>query len=352
MAGGGTGGHVIPAIAVANELRKRGHKPLFVGTKGGMEARLVPPAGFPIEWIKIGGLKRVGAVRRLRTLVELPLEIFSMLRLIGRTKPAAVFSMGGYAAGPVVVAALIRRVPLVVMEPNAMPGITNRKIGRYVTRALVSFAEAQRYFPPGRSEITGLPVRAEFFTIEPRARERKLRVLITGGSRGSKTLNTAAIEAWPLFRDAKSPVRFVHQTGESAWGECDAAFRASGLEGEVLRFIDDMPRAFREADLIVCRSGAGAVAEVAAAGKAAVLVPFPFAADDHQRKNAEVLERAGAARMVLDEQMTGRRLFHEVTELGANASALEAMGIEARRFARPGAGERAADLLEELAQVA
>jgi UDP-N-acetylglucosamine--N-acetylmuramyl-(pentapeptide) pyrophosphoryl-undecaprenol N-acetylglucosamine transferase len=233
-----------------------------------------------------------------------------------------------------------------------MPGITNRKIGRFVTRALVSFAEAQKYFPAGRSEIAGLPVRAEFFTIEPRAREGKLRVLITGGSRGSKTLNTAAIEAWPLFRAANAPVRFVHQTGESAWVESDAAFRASGLEGEVLRFIDDMPQAFREADLIVCRSGAGAVAELAAAGKAAVLVPFPFAADDHQRKNAEVLERSGAARLVLDEEMNGQRLFDEVSELSADEAALEAMGREARKFARPGAGARAAELLEELARVA
>jgi UDP-N-acetylglucosamine--N-acetylmuramyl-(pentapeptide) pyrophosphoryl-undecaprenol N-acetylglucosamine transferase len=352
MAGGGTGGHVIPAIAVAIELRDRGHDPLFVGTRRGMEATLVPQAGFPIEWIKIGGLKRVGIVRTLRTLVELPLEILSMLRLIRKTRPAAVFSMGGYAAGPVVLAALISRLPLVVMEPNAMPGITNRKIGRFVTRALVSFTEAQKYFPEGRCEISGLPVRAEFFTIEPRAREGRLTVLITGGSRGSRTLNTAAIQAWPLFCEANTPVRFLHQTGESAWNECDAAFRAAGLEGEVLRFIEDMPQAFREADLIVCRSGAGAVAELAAAGKAAVLVPFPFAADDHQRKNAEVFERAGAARMVLDEQMNGQRLFDEVTELGADRDALEAMGKQARTFARPGAGERAADLLEEFAQVA
>jgi UDP-N-acetylglucosamine--N-acetylmuramyl-(pentapeptide) pyrophosphoryl-undecaprenol N-acetylglucosamine transferase len=177
-------------------------------------------------------------------------------------------------------------------------------------------------------------------------------VLITGGSQGSKTLNRAALEAWPLFRESGSAARFVHQTGESAWAECERAFRDSGLDGEVVRFIDDMPRAFAAADVIVCRSGAGAVAEVAAAGKASILVPFPFAADDHQLRNAQVLERAGGARMALDSEFDGRRLYREVSDLAGNREELERLGKEVRKFARPGAARRAADVLEELARSA
>ncbi len=350
MAGGGTGGHVIPLIAVARELRARGHEPVFAGTKSGIEAKLAPEAGFPIEWIRIGGLKRVGLTRTLRTLWELPLGIVHMLGFIRRKRPGAVFSMGGYAAGPVVLAALLSRVPVVVMEPNAMPGITNRKIGRFVSRALVSFPEAAEYFPAGRSEVSGLPVRPEFFALEPKRRETTLTVLITGGSRGSRSLNRAAMEAWPLFRESGLPVRFVHQTGESAWAECDRAFREAGLEGEVVRFIDDMPRAFGAADVIVCRSGAGAVAEVAAAGKPSIMVPFPFAADEHQLRNAEALQRAGAARLALDKEFDGKRFFREIADLAENPEELERLGREARTFARPGAAKRAADILEELAE--
>ena len=348
MAGGGTGGHVIPALAVAKELRKRGHEVLFAGTREGLEARLVPAAGFDIEWIEIGGLKRVGAVQVFRTLGQLPVSVMQASRLIGSRRPAAVFSMGGYAAGPVVLAAWLRRLPVVVMEPNAMPGMTNRKMGRFAARALLSFPEATRYFPPGRSEITGLPVRAEFFEIRPKPRAGVFTVLITGGSRGSRTLNKAARESWPLFKEAVLPVRFIHQTGSEAWAGLETEFKTSGLEGDVAPFLDDMPAAFAAADIIVCRSGASAVAELAAAGKPSILVPFPFAADDHQLRNAEAMARAGAARLAPDNEMTGRRLFDELTGLAAEAGVLERMGAAARSLARPGAAQRAAGILEEL----
>lgn len=346
MAGGGTGGHVIPGLAVARELKRRGHEPFFVGTREGLEAKLVPAAGFPIEFIEIGGLNRVGAARIARTLAQLPLATAHMAAALGRWRPAAVFSMGGYAAGPVMLAACVRRVPMVLMEPNAVPGFTNRHMGRFAARALVNFEETARYFPRGKAEVTGVPVRPEFFALAPKPRGPRLSVLITGGSRGSRTLNNAARESWPLFREAGSAVRLVHQTGAAEHAGLAREFAASGIEGEVVPFIDDMPAAFAAADLVICRSGAGAVAEVAAAGKAAVFVPFPFAADDHQTRNAEVLAAAGAARMVADREFTGRRLFEEVSGLAPET--LEKMGCEARRFARPGAAERAADILESL----
>src|SRR5271165_6949746 len=297
MAGGGTGGHVMPLLAVARELASRGHQSVFIGTRTGFEAKLVPPAGFPLEFIEIGGLNRVGVMRTFRTLAQLPFSVRRSAQLLVKHQASAVFSLGGYAAGPVVIAALWKHAPLVVMEPNAMPGLTNRQIGRFVNRALLSFPEAERFFPPGKSEITGLPVRSEFFQIAPKLRESKLTILITGGSQGSRTLNEAASGSWSYFREARFPVRFIHQTGVAA------------------PFIDDMPAAFARADLVICRSGAGAVAELAAAGKPSILVPFPHSTDEHQLHNAEAFQKAGASLLVLDHDMDGGRLFEEVEKL-------------------------------------
>jgi UDP-N-acetylglucosamine--N-acetylmuramyl-(pentapeptide) pyrophosphoryl-undecaprenol N-acetylglucosamine transferase len=233
MAGGGTGGHVMPLLAVARELQADGHQSVFIGTRRGFEAKLVPPAGFPLEFIEIGGLNRVGAMRTLRTLAQLPLSVRKSMQLLEKHQPFAVFSLGGYAAGPVVLAALWKRSPLVVMEPNAMPGLTNRKIGRFVYRALLSFPDAARFFPSGKSEITGLPVRPEFFKIAPKQRDNKLNILITGGSQGSRTLNEAARGSWSYFRESRFPVRFMHQTGTAAHQTLAQKFAESGIEGEV-----------------------------------------------------------------------------------------------------------------------
>lgn len=349
MAGGGTGGHVIPALAVARELAARGYTPVFIGTRTGFEATLVPPSGFPIEYIEIGGLKRVGAAQKLRTLGQLPLSGLKVFRMLDRYRPAAIFSMGGYVAGPVVLAGLGRRIPIVVMEPNAVPGFTTRRIAAFVERALLNFEEARRYFPRGRAEVTGVPVRREFFELPPKARESVFTVLITGGSQGSRTLNEAARGAWEHFRDAPFQVRLLHQTGAQAHQSIAREFAQTGLEGEVIPFFEEMPAAFARADLIVCRSGASAVAEVAAAQKPSILVPFPFAADQHQLRNAEAFERAGAATLVLDREMNGRRFFEEVSKLVADPERLASMGRRARAFAHPDAARRAAEILEQLA---
>lgn len=348
MAGGGTGGHIIPALAVAEELRRRGHHPFFIGTKNGMESRLVPAAGFEMEWIDIGGLNRVGLLQQLRTVIQLPVSIAKTTNAYLHRRPAAVFSMGGYVAGPAVLAAWTRRIPIVLMEPNAIPGLTNRKMSRFITRALLNFEEAAAYFPAGRSEITGVPVRREFFEIPEKPRDEVFTVLITGGSRGSRTLNTAVHDCWRIFRETGSPVRLIHQTGAEMYEHLSAEFAEMGLEGEVVPFIRDMPAAFAAADLVVCRAGASTVSELAAAGKASVLVPFPFAADDHQKKNAEAMAQAGAARMVLDREMTGERLFDEIAALATDPAALDSLRRNVKEFARPEAAKRAADVLEEV----
>ena len=348
MAGGGTGVHVIPALAVARELGSRGHQVFFVGTDRGLEGKLVPAAGFELKRISIGALNRVRITQKFATLIRLPLVTARCAPLL--RSASAVFSMGGYVAGPPVMAALLRRVPVVVMEPNAVPGFTNRVIGRFVSRALLSFPETARYFPQGRTELTGLPVREEFFRIAPKPRGSVLQVLITGGSQGSRTLNRAARESWPLFRNSGFPLRIVHQSGAAEFDTLHEAFSKAGLEGEVVPFVSDMPAAFRAADLVVSRSGAGAVSELAAAGKPSILVPFPFAADDHQTRNAEAMERGGAARLVRDQEMNGEALVSLVRELAEAPERLEGMAQAARRFAHPGAARIAADILEQVAR--
>jgi UDP-N-acetylglucosamine--N-acetylmuramyl-(pentapeptide) pyrophosphoryl-undecaprenol N-acetylglucosamine transferase len=348
MAGGGTGGHVIPSIAVAREVCRMGYRVLFVGTERGVESRLVPAAGFQLEKIRVGGIKNLGLITRLVSLWRLVTETAGQMARFAEWKPAAVFSMGGYVAGPPVLAALLRGVPVIVMEPNAVPGFTNRHIARWVKRALINFEETARFFPRGRTELTGLPVREEFFAV-PKKNEGDFTVLITGGSQGSRTLNEAARQSWPLFREAGLPVRFIHQTGSSMYESLAAAFRETGLAGEVAPFISDMAAAFAQADLVVGRSGAGAVSELAAAGKPSVLIPFPFAADQHQLKNAEAFERAGAALTSLDRDWSARRFFDSVMDLFQDRARLDAMGECARKLAHPGAARRAADILAQSA---
>ncbi len=350
FAGGGTGGHVIPGLAVARELRHRGHSAFFVGTERGIESRLVPTAGFALELIRIGGLKRVGLAQTAATLAQLPVSTMHASRLLKERRVAAVFSMGGYVAGPPVIAALLRRVPVVLMEPNAVPGITNRWIARYVRRALISFPETAAYFPAGRTELAGLPVREEFFEVSSAPPAGKFTVLITGGSQGSRTLNQAARQSLRLFRASNTQFRMIHQCGAAALEGMRAAYAESGVEAEVLSFIPDMPTAFSQVHLVVSRSGAGAVAELAAAGKPSILTPFPFAADQHQLRNAEAFVRAGAACLIEDREMTGENLFETVSRLAADPVVLTRMGVAARGLAHPGAARRAADVLEEVAR--
>ncbi len=287
--------------------------------------------------------------QRIRTLAQIPVSTVRVLQIFRNRKPKAVFSMGGYVAGPVMIAARLSGIPIVVMEPNAVPGLTNRRMGKWIAKALLSFPETLRYFPEGRAEVTGMPVREEFFKIQPRDEPRvPFTILITGGSRGSRTLNEAARGSWNHFAQ-RMLVRILHQCGTEMFSALDGDFRGSGVSGEVTPFIKDMPHAFDSADLIICRSGASTVSELAAAGKPSILVPFPFAADDHQLRNAEAMVRAGAARLVLDREMNGQRLFDEVLALASAPQTLQSMSRNAKAVARPGAASRAAHVLEKLA---
>jgi UDP-N-acetylglucosamine--N-acetylmuramyl-(pentapeptide) pyrophosphoryl-undecaprenol N-acetylglucosamine transferase len=348
MTGGGTGGHVFPALAVARVLRERGHQILFIGTPEGMESRLVPEDGFDMAFVRSGGLNRVGLRKQMRTALQLPGGVAGAWQLVRRFRPHAVFSTGGFVAGPVSLAALFSNVPLIVLEPNAIPGFTNRRVARRVHRALLAFPSTAAWFPASRSEVIGYPVRPEFFSLQP-ARNGVFTVLITGGSRGARSLNRASRESWPLFQKAGVPVRIIHQAGAAEHEALAAEFASSGIQGEVVPFIRNMPEAFAGTDLVVGRAGAGGVSEIAAAGMASILVPLPFAADDHQRRNAETLVNAGAARLLLDSELSGRRLFEEIEALRLDENEVQRMRREVRQFAKPGAAERAATVLEETA---
>jgi UDP-N-acetylglucosamine--N-acetylmuramyl-(pentapeptide) pyrophosphoryl-undecaprenol N-acetylglucosamine transferase len=349
MAGGGTGGHVMPLIAVASELRNQGGNCIFAGTRNGMEATLAPKHGFPVEWIEIGGLNRVGPRKMLATALQLPAAIARARRILKTHHAHAVFSTGGYAAGPTVIAAILAGTPVVAMEPNAIPGIVSRFTARWVRHALVSFDETIRHFPPGRAERAGLPIRDEFFQIAPPSPDAPFHVLVTGGSRGARSLNKAAREAWTILCGSAPRVSMTLQCGPSEEAGLKSAFAESGMEGEVTAFLDDMPAAYARASLIVSRSGAGAVSEIAAAGRPSILVPFPFAADDHQKHNALAMVRAGASIMIEDRELNGAALAKAIIGLAADPLHARRMGEAARTLATPGAARRAAELLWQCA---
>jgi UDP-N-acetylglucosamine--N-acetylmuramyl-(pentapeptide) pyrophosphoryl-undecaprenol N-acetylglucosamine transferase len=352
IAGGGTGGHIIPALAVARELVARHTAEiLFVGTARGMEIRLVPEAGFRLRLIDVGPLKNVSLLTRLRTLVELPRSIFACRRLIREFKPTVVFGVGGYASGPGMAAALQMRIPTLAFEPNAMPGLSNRLVGKRVQAAAVNFPAAAEWFH--NAEVTGIPVRPEFFTLTtPPAGPPHL--LVFGGSQGARLFNQTLPKVVPALLDAISGLTILHQTGVRHAESTQLAYTAAKADPtrwQVQPFLNDMPARFAHAHLVMARSGASTVAELAAAGKPALLVPFAAAADDHQKRNAEVMVNAGAAAMLEEHflDMPGK-LLDALTGLLSAPEILATMAAAARTQAHPDAAERIADRLAALAE--
>ncbi|MGB6813524.1 MAG: undecaprenyldiphospho-muramoylpentapeptide beta-N-acetylglucosaminyltransferase, partial [Candidatus Sulfotelmatobacter sp.] len=313
LAGGGTGGHVIPALAIANELKKSyAAEVLFVGTARGIENRLVPAAGYPLRLVRVGQLKNVSLVTRAKTAFDLPRAVWDAGRMLNEFAPDVVIGVGGYASGPAMVAALVKHIPTLAFEPNVVPGFANRVVARFVSAAAVHFEETAKYFR--HAEVTGVPVRQAFFGI-PAKRGGAPTLLVFGGSQGAHAINEAMIRCLPeLLRQAPG-IHIIHQTGERDYNDALAAYRGWGESVEVFKFIEDMPAAFVRADLVVCRSGASTVAEITAAGKPAIFVPFPRAADDHQRVNAEALARVGAAVVVEESKLEGVWLAETIAAL-------------------------------------
>ncbi|HZR65772.1 MAG TPA: undecaprenyldiphospho-muramoylpentapeptide beta-N-acetylglucosaminyltransferase [Terriglobales bacterium] len=351
LAGGGTGGHVIPALAIAQELVKRYQaEVLFIGTARGLENRLVPAAGFPLKLVKVGALNRVSLATRLRTMFDLPRAVVAAAGMVNEFQPDVVIGVGGYASGPAMLAAILKHIPTLAFEPNLVPGFANRVVARFVSAAAVHFEQTAEHFR--NAVVTGVPVRPAFFEIPNKPYVPDAPVLLVfGGSQGAHAINQAVIRSLPELVKRFPGLHVIHQTGERDYNEVHAAYSGIAISAEVHKFIDNMPAFFARADLVLCRSGASTVAEIAAAGKPAVFVPFPRAADDHQRRNAEAMEQARAAVVLEETNLDEVWLVDTICALLEDPSRLRHMSQAARAMSHPDAAKEIAELAAKVAGI-
>jgi UDP-N-acetylglucosamine--N-acetylmuramyl-(pentapeptide) pyrophosphoryl-undecaprenol N-acetylglucosamine transferase len=353
LAGGGTGGHVFPMVAVADALRELAPdlRLVFVGTEKGIETRVVPERGYELELMEVIPIRGGGFAGALRGVVRAAASLPEAWQLLARLNPRAVFSLGGYAAGPVSLAARLRGVPLTLNEPNAVIGLANRLTAPMVTRAYTAFPEPERHFYPSAVLRSGVPIRSGFEPRPYRRQSKLLKVLVLGGSQGAKALNEAVPAALGL---TKTPVRVVHQCGRAHAEDVAARYRAlgAGKRAEVVPFIDDMPAALTAAELVISRAGASAVSEICAVGRPSILVPYPYAAADHQRYNALSIEQAGAGLCVSSDAATPSHLAAEIDRIAAAGDLLDRMAAHARQLGRPHAAYTIARDLLGLAHLA
>ena len=350
IAAGGTGGHIYPGIAVANEIMSRDadSEVLFVGTAKGLEKKIVPENGYQLSLIDSAGLKNVGLAGKIKGLAVLPKSFLEARRIIRQFRPHVVVGAGGYVSGPVLLMAAIMGVPTLVMDSNALPGFTNRRLAMFVDQAALTFDEALPYFGK-KGVVTGNPVRKEFFDVEAKLRTKDVHVLIFGGSQGARAINNAMIAALASLGKYETNLTITHQTGEADFENIKAAYADTAFSAaDVRAFISDIFVEFGKSDLVICRAGATTCAELAAAGKASIMVPLPTAADDHQRKNAEALEKAGAAKMILQSELSGESLASEISALIDSPDKITGMETAAKALGRADAAEKTVDIIEEL----
>ena len=344
-----------PGIAVAREVLRRMPDAVvsFAGTARGLEARIVPASGFELDTIRSTGLKGRSIVARLRGAALVPASLADAWRLLSRRRPQVVMGVGGYSSGPVVLAAAIRRIPTLVLEQNAVPGLTNRLLAPWVRAAAVTYEQTLSFFGR-RGFVAGNPVRPEFFEpsskFEVQSSKFPRRLLVLGGSQGAHAINVAMVAASPELVRRSPDVVVVHQTGERDLETVREGYRRAGVQVRAESFLDPVAREMAEADLVISRAGATTLAELAAAGRPAVLVPFPAATDDHQRKNAEVLDRSGAAVLIDQRDLAPERLAGVVSDLLNDADRRARMSAAMRTFAKPDAAANIVDRLIELAR--
>lgn len=340
IAGGGTGGHLYPGIAVARELCRRdpGARVSFAGTARGIEARVIPREGFDLDLIRSAGLKGKSIVSRLRGAALIVPGMADAWRILSRRRPHVVVGVGGYSSGPVVLMAALRGIPTLLLEQNAVPGLTNRLLARWVRAAAVAYDQALPFFR-GRGFVAGNPVRREFFERAPTsdAPSAGARVLVIGGSQGAHAINMAMAAAAPALAASGTAIAITHQTGDRDLDAVREAYRRAGLAATAAAFIDPVAPLMTAADLVVCRAGATTLAELTAAGKPAILIPLPTATDDHQRRNAEALAGGGAAELLLQSEASGERLAARILELASDAPRRQQMAAAARGLAKPDA---------------
>jgi UDP-N-acetylglucosamine--N-acetylmuramyl-(pentapeptide) pyrophosphoryl-undecaprenol N-acetylglucosamine transferase len=356
VAGGGTGGHLFPGLALGEEVKTRHPRNdvLFVGSPRGIETRVVPKAGFPLELIDVGPLKGQGILGFLKGLFSLPRALWQSVKILRKFDPDVVLGVGGYASGPVVLAAWLLRLPIAIQEQNALPGLTNRIVGLFADAIFIAFDEARAGFPSGRTHLLGNPIRHAFLDnyLHTKTPGERLSIFVTGGSQGAHTLNLRVVEAMEILApQIGSRLKVRHQTGVRDQREIAARYRkleSSGLQAEAVAFIDDMALAYAEADLLVCRAGATTIAELTMCKKPAILVPFPFATDDHQTVNARSLVQAGAALLMPEKDLTGQKLADALRALEADRTRLQKMSRASGLLGRPEAAREIADVCVSL----
>ena len=350
IAGGGTGGHLYPGIAIAEELkrRRRGVEIVFVGAGLPLEREILDRHGYRLVPIRSGGMVGKSLIRKIRGGFFSLVGLVQSVRRLLQMRPKVVVGVGGYASGPMVLAALMLRIPTLIQEQNHPPGVTNRLLAPWVSKVAVSFQETRKFLR-GRGEVTGNPIRPEFHSARRKERGETFHVLIFGGSQGSRAINDALIEALPHLEAQKLGLRFLHGTGPGDLARVMAAYAARGFEASVVPYIADIRGAYEQADLVIARAGASSVAEIAACRKASILVPLPTAAHDHQRHNARLLSEAGAALLLEEKDLSGGSLAHAILSLSGDPGHVVAMERAAASLARPEAAARIADMIEELA---
>jgi UDP-N-acetylglucosamine--N-acetylmuramyl-(pentapeptide) pyrophosphoryl-undecaprenol N-acetylglucosamine transferase len=348
IAGGGTGGHVFPAIAIAQEWLSRGkeREVVLVGTQRGIEMKLVPAAGLPLETIRVAGLKGKGGMTLLKNLGMLATGTSDAFSVLQKHRPVVAFGVGGYAAGPMMLATWLRGIPNVIFEPNAEPGLTNKLLAHFAKKIATGYKVSAEAWGT-KAIVTGCPVRPEFFAIQPRKPEKPFHVLVTGGSQGALPINRTFMEAATLLSKRKHELQIVHQTGERDYNNVRAAYARQEMQVEVAPFLSNMADRFAWADIIVCRAGAITAAEVAAAGRAAIFIPFGKATDSHQLRNAQEMTNSGAGRLIAEPELNAERLTKEIFSLLDQPGEIERLSTQARSLAQPGAVREIVDLIEE-----
>ncbi len=354
IAGGGTGGHLYPGVALAEEVttRQKGNEVLFVGTERGLEARVVPQLGYPLELITVKPLKGKGLGGVIQGLLALPQAVAHSRKILRTFAPDVAVGVGGYASGPVLLAAWLTGTPAVVLEQNTIPGFTNRVLGKLVDQVFVAFDSSSRFFPRKKVVALGNPIRRGLLDnfLASRQSSDRFTLLVLGGSQGAHALNVKMSEAAPLLAALGPSLRIVHQTGEKDREMVAEAYRKAGVDADVRAFIEDMSPAYLGADLVVCRAGATTIAELGVTKRAAIFVPYPFAADNHQEANAQELVQLGAGIMLRESELDAAKLAGEIRTLFEDRPRLAQMERAAGRAGRPEAGREIVDACVELAK--
>ena len=355
IAGGGTGGHLFPAVAIAQEFKMKDNsgRILFVGTEKGIESRVVPREGFEIRFISAEGIKGRGILKKVKSVCKLPIGIMQSIKILKDYKPDIVIGVGGYASGPIGIASVLLGYPLVIQEQNLFPGVTNKILGRFADLVFTSFKETEKFFNKEKVHLTGNPIRKGIAESESEDKEFELKfhakvsnlkplkftLLIFGGSQGAHSINKAMVDGLEYLAKFKDSIFIIHQTGITDLEFVKKSYEKMGFESEVVPFINNMADSYKKADLIICRAGATTISEITACGKAAVLIPFPFAANNHQEMNARVLKENGAAEMIIEKDLNGEMLANKILFLMQSRTRLLEMERESKKMGKPDAAK-------------